>query len=298
MEKTFLALFLLPLQVSCSRPFDLDLPYEGDRLVLNGVLVHGQLIEVNVSRSNAPTGFAPADLSVNHAMVSVYSDDTFLCTLTPFAKGRYASADQRAQKGTKYRIEVVAAGFPSVQASTVVPQGFTLDTVRFRTINSELNPAEIGTEIQAVIADNGLTKDFYSIAVTGLTDGSTEVGRPTRWIPQAVEEMETPCNYERRSVTLYDDRCFNGTIASLAVGVENRASFFNQPFGSRGELRFLMVRLQKISPELFRYHFSNTFIGGIELAFFEPDFLYSNVTNGFGVLGSANEIVIRHEISR
>lgn len=285
--------------VACSHPLDLVLPYTGDKLVLNGVLIDGEMIEVNVSRSNAPTGFAPEVLFVDNAEVEVFENGFSRAVLRPVGNGRYQASGLTAQAGSEYRVTVDAEGFTPVVATTVVPNAFSLNRIDFQWVDSFLNPSVPATEIEIHFVDEVQTRDYYAITLTGFTDiDRAERRLATQWIPGSLDEAEPPCNFFRNRRFIYEDRCFNGGIASVAVAGENETFVFNGNRIDRVSFDHLVVRCQRISPELFDYYFSNTTVSGIELAFFEPSFLKSNVQNGYGVLGSANQVIVQQRVER
>jgi hypothetical protein len=158
-----------------------------------------------------------------------------------------------------------------------------------RLIPSALNPSRSATEISLSLVDPVSVNDFYILEITGLTASSSDRVRPSIWIPNSVEEIETPCNYQRNARILYEDNCFNGQLALFVVAAENEVTRFSGSIVVREPLASLEVRFMKISEELFEYWKTNEVKQGIELAFFEPSFLIGNIENGYGVFGSASQ---------
>jgi hypothetical protein len=290
------ALFILSLLViissGCRREIDYELAYPGDRLVINGVISPQRIVTVNISRSNAPSGEAPPDLSVTDATVRLYENSLLIETLMHRQKGQYESPSGfKTQPGKQYTLQVTASGFPPAETSpAIVPDDFVLENYLYRTgIKFYLNPSKPAAEVEITIQDPAGTVDFYQIEVTGIYNN--ENFDLSNWLVGETEEAKQPCTLLTNNSVIYRDNCFNGTTYRSIIGVETSGFITEQGNPELKEVNYqkLRVRLQRISADYYRYLETADLNEGIELAFFEPSFLYSNVKGGLGIWAAANE---------
>jgi len=288
-----LILSLLEIIASgCTRDIDYELAYSGDRLVINGVISPQSIVSVNISRSNAPSGEAPPDLFVTDATVLLYENALLIEKLMHQQKGQYESTSGfKPQPGKQYTLQVTAPGLPPAETlPAIIPDEFMLESYTHRAgLKSYYNPSQPGAEVDITFRDAANTVGYYRIEVVGLYNN--EPLYPNNWLVGETRDVKHPCtNIVNRSV-IYRDNCFSGTTYRSIIGLETRRFITEQgnPNLIEVDSQKLRIRLQRISADYYRYLESADFYPGIELAFFEPTFLYSNIKGGLGIWAAANE---------
>jgi hypothetical protein len=276
---------------ACRRDIDYDLAYEGDRLVVNGLISPQQTAAVSVSRSNAPSGQAPPDLSVTGATVLLYENAVLLEQLVHGQRGQYASPSGfKPRAGNAYFVQVTAPGLPPAQTALArVPNALQLESYSYRTgLNSYLNPSEPAAEVEITLLDSAQTADYYQVEIAALYNGVAR-GVST-WLVGETEEAGQPCVRLNNSSVTYRDDCFNGTTYRSIIGVETRGIVLqNGQEPVEVDYQRLRVRVRRISADYYRYLETTDLNEGIGLAFFEPTFQHANVEGGFGIWAAANE---------
>ena len=295
LNKLLAAAFILSFLVvtsSCRRDIDYELAYLGDRLVINGVISPQRVVAVNISRSNAPSGEAPPELFLTDATVLLYENAVLVEKLTHQQKGEYRSPSRfKPQPGQQYTLQVTAPGLPFAEtAPALVPDELQLESYTYRTgLNSKYNPSKPAAEVELVFQDAAGTINYYQIEVLGLFNNETRV--PFTWLVGETEEAKQPCTLLTNGSVIYRDNCFSGSTYRSVIGLET-SGFIIQPGNpdlEEVDYQKLRIRLQRISTDYYRYLESAELNEGIELAFFEPTFLYSNIKGGFGIWAAANE---------
>jgi len=283
---------LTKITSGCTRDIDYELAYPGDRLVINGVISPQSIVSVNISRSNAPSGEAPPELSVTNATVMLYENALLIEKLTYRQKGQYESASGfKPQPGKQYSLQVTAPGLPPAETTpAIVPDEFMLESYTHRAgLKSYYNPTQPAAEVDITFRDAAGTVDYYRIEVVGLYNN--EPLYPNSWLVGDTRDVKHPCTNITKSGVIYRDNCFSGTSYRSIIGLETRRLITEQgnPDFIEVDSQKLRIRLQRISADYYRYLESADFDPGIELAFFEPTFLYSNIKGGLGIWGAANE---------
>lgn len=282
--------FLLLIFASCSRPEEFKIPYDGDKIVLNGVLCPQQEINVQITKSYAPNNNAPEDISVPNATVMLFENEVYIENLIHSNQGFYNSSSQfKPVENNTYKLFIEAAGLPAAESgNTLVPTRFPFVSLYVRSIQSDLNPQKDAVQLEITLADSAATEDYYLIKILGFLKGDTQAYQPTVWVPGDNGDIDIPCIFYEDKI-IYKDKCFNGEIYKAFIGVE--ASVFTSQFVDK-KLASLEIRMQKIPEEYFLYLESSRLIEGVALAFFEPPYLKTNIRNGFGILTSCNERIV------
>lgn len=289
-----LAIILLSmLCIGCTVDENYQLKYKGDKLVLNGVLNPQQVIQINLSRSNPPTGEVDSLLSVTGAKVELYynGDQETLVETTP---GIYISSTKRKPtKGDTYSLTASLDGYPEISTPKIeVPDLFPLKDFSFReTESTNYNPFP-GYQLSLVIDDDELTKDYYELVVEGFHPSIGNKKLSPR-VDGEIGDVKLPCEHGRLNNILYDDACFNGQSFHIKLEVPHTESRWTGNDTEIIKYEYILLKMRKVSPSYFQYKESSAIPEGIDYAFFEPKFLYNNVEGGFGTWSAVNETIIR-----
>lgn len=309
MQRFFLIgiqLVILVALAACSKDLDVELPYAGDQLVINGVLTPGQLIRLRVSKTAPVSGNLTDNLGLADATVALYEDSVFRETLRHTEQGTYVSpSGYEPVAGRSYFVRVSAEGFaPAETRPERVPLPFTLNTYAFdEAIQSSLNSQYPARKLTLTFSDDPNGEDYYSIEIRGYSQGY-ELGINAYYLDVPFDAAD-PCGFlsGNGGDLQYNltDICFNGATRQVNFGVETsgspsaeyRAAFPDRAgvFGSFGEIDCdqITVSVKKITKSYYEYLKTNSQPEGAFLAFIEPYVLHSNVTGGLGLLAAANE---------
>lgn len=288
----FAITLLSMLCVSCTVVEDYRLEYYGDKLVLNSILNTEEVIKINLSRSNPPTGQVDSLLDVAGAKVTLQYDGG-IETLVQTTPGIYISPTNRKPKeGETYSITASLDGYPEISTPKIeVPSPVPLKDFSYKETESMNFTDFPGYIISLVIEDNGSTKDYYEMVVEGFHP-SIGNKRLSPRIDGDIGDIKLPCEHGRLNNILYDDACFNGQSFHLKVEVPHTESRWTGNDTEIIQYHYILVKMRSVSPSYFKYKESSVIPEGIDYAFFEPKFLYNNVEGGYGIWSAVNETII------
>ena len=120
---------LILLLFSCEKPVsDFEYKEHDPKLVLNCMLNPDSIMKAHVSKS-VPVDASDKKIPfIADAEVKIYQDDVFITDLLHAGKGFY-TADMYPQPGKTYRVEVQAPGMKKVEAETGIPGRNTIQKI-------------------------------------------------------------------------------------------------------------------------------------------------------------------------
>ncbi len=176
--KNLIILFLFGLFLfSCSKPVKLNLD-EPPRIVIRSLLVPGNTIEVNVSRSFSPLinnqelykpdpncqgcymGIDTQKIIIKGAKVEMFEDGTLLEQLPYTNSGNYTSQFV-AKENHDYELKVSAEDYMPIRAETTVPRTVEIDTILFSLIN-QIDQNRIYKATITYKGEEGLNRYMFS----------------------------------------------------------------------------------------------------------------------------------------
>lgn len=285
-----LALLLLAATVSaCSTPFEVELPEEEPRLVIESLFAADSVLTLDVARSEPVQRPSPGGLpSVTNATVLVYEDGVFVGE-APYVETRaHYVSEVRPRAGRTYRVRVEAPGFPPAEAEETVPtpRPFAVAVER----GSERTGFEDRIDDVAVRFEDPAGPDYY--ALYGLSERRfPERPDATQYFPLAFRSAdpaladgdleallgETDSPFYLRA--FFSDRPFDGAW----VAIEIRVRRLKDEPESRTET-LDRLRLATVSETYYRYQRALT--RGQGNPFGEPVRIPSNVEGGYGIFAA------------
>lgn len=285
--KRFVALLTcLSGLMACTKDLGIDLPYEGDRLVLYGVLSPDSIATLRVSQTYPTTGRYLYGRWVVTAVVRLYEDSVFVEQLRHQSEGRYVSASNfKPQPGRLYHYTVSNAGFPDVQSTPErVPEPIRIDRYQFgESIPAAINPGKPARKLICQFTDAKQPGDYYAVRVVGynrnqrVAVNSFGLDRP--------DEFEDGCGFHgtgQSNEYNLSDVCFNGQTTMVRIGVELEGPI--QPRGPNGEVDKVVLILRRANRGYFEYNRTFNAGEGFLQAFQPPQVRYSNVRGGYGII--------------
>ena len=290
MRVTFYLMIILAFS-SCSKYLELDLPFEGTKLVVNGVLVADQFVDIRVSKTTPATGPITEDLSVQGAQVTLWSGGQPLEILEDKGGGVYRS-EYKPVAGNSYLVEVYHPDFGQVTStSQQIPFPLQLTEVDFSI--GAVDPLNEDTNTGALrvgLTDTTL-QAYYAIDIQGFSH--TEEVFVNAWRLEEAPEVNTSCGFVGGNDTFdFSKACFNGDLYQTTFGVETTGWLD----GEYVECTHLLLSVASISEEYYRYLETSVQPEGIDLAFVEPQVVASNVQGGYGIVVAANSKIVRIDL--
>jgi hypothetical protein len=282
---------------ACERELGVDLPYQGDRLVLYGVLFPDRVVSLKLSKTVPATGTNLFGEGVTHATVSLFENDLFVENLIHTSEGVYTSANFKPKILNSYTVKVVAEGFPAIEtAPEIIPD--TLGVVRYDfsdTITSTFNEDYPARKLVLQFNDLPAGENFYNLEINGLYQNKY-VAIQTFDIDR-LDGLEDLCvargNYNTYNIK---DVCFENSAFTMNVGVETRGFLQADEPGSNAPTNErncdkVAIKLRNVTPAYYEYQKSYYEPEGLLQAFSPPVVRYSNVRGGYGILAAGSEQV-------
>ncbi len=297
--KLLICLFAVFIFLSCEKVIEAkDLPEQDSRIVLNSLLFSEDLITANITASRGILS-NKAFKDLDKAVCQVFENDAYLGNLINIQNGNFTSFFT-AKVNNKYRLIVSASGYSSVTATTIIPPSVKYTNLeRYDTLNynyrlnqySSTTKSLDGTsKFKLKILDDLSAKNFYSIKpIIILTDSLGNTIENDGYGSLYIKNNNDENSYESTSFEIDDLTKVNGNQMSLDFDV----SFY---FNISENLKSIRVYLEisNLSQEYYNYKMTlkkQTEAGG---GFFsEPVLVYSNVINGFGILGGSSLTTFR-----
>jgi Domain of unknown function (DUF4249) len=121
MKKIILFISFFILFLACrEKEIEYELPFEGEKLVVIGVLNPDESFNVKVSHTWTPTGIVPKNTFVNDATVIVLENGKLREQLMLDKEGKYVSSKGlKPLLGQKYSVEVSSSKYAKVTINTI-----------------------------------------------------------------------------------------------------------------------------------------------------------------------------------
>ncbi len=311
---------------SCEKTIDFDGEGTAPMIVVNGLLVPGNPIEVSVSKSQSLLTGSYFFEFLTDAKVDLYIDGEFAETLiaeqsdepeNPYYDTGYRrwffKGQTIAENGKTYRLEVTNEGLQAVTCETTVPEPVQLMAVDTAT---EFIPADYGKQemlgVKIKFADDVENKNFYRIQVDQLNGvnknyySGTEQNSDTVFLSKQLalylnlfdpvfggstneaDEIVTGTPYNRYA--LFDDGEISGEEYTVKVKILlNYRNTYRSDILDEDSGNFYerQIILYSLSPEYYEYLKSATnHFYYADDYFSEPVPVYSNVNGGMGIFAA------------
>ncbi len=296
--KKIIVLAICATFASCEQVIDYKLPNEGSKLTMQTLLTQGDSIGVLISESSYTLDPA-SPRAGNDYKVYLYEGNTVIDTLIPryyteaFNFYNRPSTDVYKyyskilpSSGKTYRIEASKQGLTSINGTTTLPNMPTINLVSGDTVKQEY---------ELEIVDNATQSDKYLL----------------RCIVEANEftdEQPTYFAYTDPSIQSFDlgsDDPFDSELESFAVDAYiSGESFSNgkkivrfrvENFFGFEEGNNFRFEVTKVTNDYFKFKVSLAAYGGYFDLFSEPVQIYTNIENGYGIVGGGGKTEIKLE---
>ena len=291
------------LASACTTTIEPDIPIEPPRLVVNSVINPDSTVGVRISRSKYILDRAESFATVDNAQVALYEDGQEVAQLNSAGTGWYTSTFL-PKAGHQYLLQVMAEGFPTVEASSEIRSAVPIESL---TVDSVQSPAGISCvngdcettyakeyQMQLRFSDVTQQSDFYEIIGYGTVVDSFEV----RDDLGNIVAFDVFSSRQRLYFTTNDP-----VLTSSDVGFGGEAFFgesllftdeliadqsytiiFKTDNSFFSDLQQLTIMLRTLSEDQYRYQRTRIlqeFSEGDPFSEVVP--VYTNVENGFGI---------------
>lgn len=273
-----LVIITIILCISCVKEARIELPYTGDKIVVNTLIQPDSLIYIRVTSSKGVTENGNLQFEeLQAAEVSVWEDGVKLAPLewkVINGLGYFVTANI-AREGSEYGVRVASADLTTV---------FAGDSTPARPLISGGYAQRSLNRVRFTLQENVDTKDYYRMRIfnADLVDGVLVANRKDtvkfRLDPGLnINLPELITNEFKREYIISDDK-INGTTIQFVLQTEKEI-----------KSQHIMVELSALTPAAWRYMQSTSSLitsdGSVSL---DPENVYSNVDNGYGIVAGIN----------
>jgi hypothetical protein len=295
--KNILIVLIAFSMIACEKVIEpKDLPEQDLRIVLNSILDTDSNFTAHISSSkNIVSG--KDHLLLENATCSVYENNVFVEDLKPQGKGKYRGA-KKPSAGNTYKFVVNSPGYEQVEATTRLPAPVTvksisaLDTARYPFRTNELQPHYkyiMGQyKFQLIIADKPDEINNYNVVAVaqGFSNGTaitTSLNPSIHWENQPNNQF---IQYYNPNVQINDKSPVNGNEIIVRLNASIYCDLFNNP---EPDSISLQIVVQNINEDFVKYQTTATEQQYTRTGLFaEPVFVYSNTSNGVGILAGSS----------
>lgn len=303
----FFPLLLLGM-IACQTTLDIPLPPHESRLVLNAFLEPGQALDLYLTRSYGPLeapsiqeqliADASVQLSIDGQDVGefVYRDTTFFPGATgDEVSGKYTNPTT-VQSGQQIKVVISHPDYETIEAETQIPAPIQIVDARIeQNVVREIFPDGRGrfqSLLQLTIDDPAGIANYYVVDADIEYEDPNFPGQPLR----ALANVSGLARLGEDGVYtsdggLFGDEDFDGQTETIALLCE-LPNAFNEPADVQTlDIKTIYVYAIAADEAYARYQLNlaaqqNGF-GGITILQTEPVIVFSNIQNGYGILGSS-----------
>lgn len=298
----FFGMLLLFISSACERIIEpKELPQQEPRLVVNSILYNDSSATANVSLSKSILS-GKAYKTIDNAVCDVYENGSFVGTMRLTSSGNYVLASHSIKIGKTYQLKVSAAGYEGVSGSTQIPDTIvTTNVERYDTSNYKISIENYATnspvyirgqlKFRFKIIDNPNVKNYYSIhPIIFLYDTS---GVRINLDNNNYISSNTDDNIGGISLELTDETLVNGNQVPVDILV-SFSTGWNNASASSFRNAVIFLEIDNASPEYYKYISTLNKQASTSASFFaEPTQVYSNMSNGMGIVAGASQSFIQ-----
>lgn len=282
----YILLIAISLESCLSKELHLDLPFDGQQLVIEGLITPSQVVQLSVLKTSAALSRIEVDdFFVPNATVLLYEEEELVEQLTHTSEGIYRSSQQfRPEVGKTYRVEVTAPNFPNASTPNIIIPD-TVPEFTWNFIDSVQGDFFDGI-LQLTFEDIANTNNNYSLIIEGVT--ATGLHPYISYISEDFTVLNPSCKLQDAAEINFIDACFQNSTVSLPL----LTSIEVYENGGSVTLEQIRIVLRNTSESYFLYkEYLNLTLNADE-PFVEEPLTYTNIEGGFGVWGAYQERVI------
>jgi hypothetical protein len=280
-----LNLFLLLFLASCTKDLkkNYNINYDGDKIVLNGYIDPSEGCIVKVSKSISPSSDVSIQaFEVTDARVYLIEDGVVVTELKSTGKGLFKSDGFTLKMGKKYAIKATAKALePAESEAVTLPDSAQISNLTLR--KDSISRLEELRIFNFRLTDNQVgQRNYFRLNMTDQDGKMVSYSYLSNSNINTIECEFDGYNNPSHSggFAYFSDKCFDSSFF-VADFVAKYDKYTRRSTG-------LSLELTTTSKEFFDYSKSIRQPFDIFSAFIEPQLLYTNIKNGYGVFYAQN----------
>jgi hypothetical protein len=270
-------LFVLTI-TSCEKTYDIPIPEESNKVVLNLIINRDSAMVARVTLSGRMNGSYDMR-EISNATVNLYENGAFKETLTPFLiyNSTYYRSKTIGQPGATYRVTATAPGYSEVSGTDYIPD--TVQIGELKMTVAQMNTMMAKATISIQLHDDPAIQNYYRIRLYRINEYVDGYGNVQQQKIQEYFEVEEANLSLFTNVTSTDffttDALFNGRSP--------RFVFRND---TSGEFKKMIVEITSLTHDSYNY-LNSRFMAQEknEDGFSEKVIVFNNIQNGLGIIG-------------
>jgi hypothetical protein len=263
---------------SCEKTYEIPIPDEADKVVLNLLMNRDSAMLARVSLSGRMNGSQDMRQLTN-ATVNLYENGTFKETLAPdlIHDRIYYRSKTIPRSGATYRVTAAVQGYTEVSGSDHIP-----DTVKIGEIKmtvSQLNSWQGKTTISVQLHDDPAIQNYYRFRIYQINEWVNGNGS------RGWQRIEQYFEMEEENLSIFSDATSSDFYTTDAL-FNGRSPRFNFRINTDGRLHKMVVEVTSLTYDSYNY------LNSVNMAreknddgFSEKVIVYNNIENGLGIVG-------------
>jgi hypothetical protein len=289
MKKIFLYLLILVFFASCVKDVDIPLPATVSKLVINTALEANKPIDVAVSQSYSLRDRKYPE-PINTATIYLQENGILVDTLIFDTNKQIYKSTFIAKAGNTYKIQGTDPLLKSVDASATVPSLPICNIVKFEDSVSVIENI-VNANLTIELSDDINENNYYLLTFQS-NDTAIDKQAFIQLLvnnPDLNQQQGSNAATEENYVTqlLFNDKAFNGKTNQYEIKIKDYGTFSSGPIPTPTSSSFKFV-LKNITKAYYDYLISlDIYLQNQGNPFSEPVQVYSNINNGFGIMGAS-----------
>lgn len=294
---TFLAFVVLS---ACEKEIEIEIEEGVDELVFNAWFQVGEVPELEISKSVFIFDKNSTSM-IRNAKVRLYQNNELYGELIyDPEKERYTNTELEVEEASQYEIIAEHPQYGVVKSKVQVPAKLNAEDVSLSYTNfvTEQNSYQnYSGEVRITIGDPAEGRNYYLIRVMSVEKSyNPDLSQDTIYRYNYRNTLHTNDNqiyviyqYGGGDLLLLSDDIFNGNVYTVKLSSYNDLRSDEQFFDSSSYFkRYHQIQLYQVNEAFYRYYISLENNEYPEV-FTEPVQVYSNVENGYGIVGASTK---------
>ena len=298
-SKTFIVIYFL--LSACSKPFDVEYPFEGDRFVMYTTLDSDEVIQVKLDKTYPPTGKVEFEYGfLKETVVTLYENGVLIDTLKRVNTSFFQSTKRtKPTIGSYYSIKAEAPDFLSAisEDELLLPKVEIAEiSVDDRKVPSPLNPDTPAHVVRIKLKSIPKNVAYIEFNLTGkFNDIATSANVSS---PIYSNDIDNPCVVQVRNDYLFKSDCIKeGQEIVFLVESMGTLQIFQPGFYPTGPdtVNNIDVEINTVNQSYFDFHTNFFQENGLFAALEGINATVTNVKNGYGAIlcRNGNQINIK-----
>ena len=261
---------LLSISVACNKT-TYDIPYAGDKIVVNGFIDNEQGCVVAISKTGPASGNFDYDRNeVKEAHVFLFENGVQIAELTRDNTKNFVLKKLSPKIGAKYVLKVTASGLPDAESEEVLYEAIP----QISNVRTEVKEGLVFNRKGVLFTfklDFDTTKTNYFLVKT--YGDADQVG--------GFFFNLTNINYSCDVFSFYYDLLFSTKCLTSGTDIKQGIDVYNPK--TSGQSSSVTLKISSIPKAYFEYQqYSDQLYKSINAALLEPDYHLPNIKNGYG----------------